>query len=262
MPSPSSANWEPLITIGQDGQDGRGKAKALIRYPYYPQHSAVNTRQLTHNSPSRTSHHLVTPHRERRQGESSSQHEYRVQTPEERIRDDVGQFGIKTGYDKRDQVSKLTDKKIDGILTSDSGDLTVSLELDLQDDIEGQIEELVRRSRLGQFAAAKEFFQENFQDYSNNPYLLVLYADLLLQQGDFRGVTCLEGRPIFDLAKKLPDSRELQLLRLNWELVQLSAKSRTLEAVGDTSTLLDDVTHVLSSLEESEGPIGSTEVSS
>ncbi|KAI0469190.1 hypothetical protein F4859DRAFT_523021 [Xylaria cf. heliscus] len=95
---------------------------------------------------------------------------------------------------------------------------------------------------------------------SKNPYVLVLYADLLLQQGDFKVVILLRGDPIFDLATSFPNSTELQPLRINWELIQLSAKSRALGTIDGVSVLFDEVTRVLSILKDRGRPIGSTEI--
>ncbi|KAJ2972416.1 hypothetical protein NUW58_g9190 [Xylaria curta] len=173
---------------------------------------------------------------------------------------DGAQPSIKMEDSKQSLGLKLTDKKIDGILTPGSGDMTLHLEFDLQEDIEDQIEELVRLSRLGHFAVAKQIFHDSFKQHLQNPYLLVQYADLLLQQGDFKGVVLLEGGPIFDLAKQNPESRELQLLCINWDLMQLTAKTRTLDAIHGVSALFDKVTRVLRGLEDREASLGSTEI--
>lgn len=170
------------------------------------------------------------------------------------------QVTIATRDDKQGYVSKLTDQRIDGLLTPESGDLTVHLELDLQQDLEDQIEELARLSRLGQFAAAKDLLEGSLQWHLENPYVLVQHAGLLLQQGKFRSVTLLRGDLLRDLETKSPDSKDLHLLRINWDLMQLSAKRHTLEALGNVSALFEEVAQVLDGLTDARS-VGSIEVS-
>ncbi|KAI0205541.1 hypothetical protein F4808DRAFT_472224 [Astrocystis sublimbata] len=107
---------------------------------------------------------------------------------------------------------------------------------------------------------AKDFLLGSLQHFSKNPYVLVQHADLLLQQGDFKGVTLLQGDPIYDLEKKSPESKELKLLRVNWELIQLSAKLRTLGVIDNASTLFDEVSRVLKGLGDRRMAIGSIEI--
>jgi hypothetical protein len=164
------------------------------------------------------------------------------------------------------QPETKLEQEVDGILTPNSGDLTVYLTMDLQEDLEDQLDELTRLSRLGHFSSAKEFFNENLQHYVNNPYVLVQYANLLLHQGDFKSVTLLKDDVIYKREAEQPNSEELEMLRVNWELMQILAKSHTLDTVLNAPDVFEDVIGVLEDIAESAPPgrpnISSTEVSS
>lgn len=155
-------------------------------------------------------------------------------------------------------------RKVDGILTPDSGDLTVRLTMDVEEDLEHQLDEMSRLSRLGHFSEAKEFFGENLQRRIDNPYILVQYADLLLQQGDFKSVTLLQDSAIYKRDGDQSDSEALRILRVNWELLQVMAKSRTLDSLKGVYTIFKEAIDVLDMIAEDtlpDRPISSTEVS-
>lgn len=144
-------------------------------------------------------------------------------------------------------------REIDGILTPSSGDLTVHLTMDLEEDLEHHLDELNRLSRLGHFLSAKELFNENLQHHVDNPYVLVQYADLLLHQGDFKGVTLLKEDAMYKHEGE-------QLLRVNWELLQVLAKSYTLDTLSGVPAVFEEAVDVLASIDP-DRPISSTEVS-
>ncbi|KAI1131398.1 hypothetical protein F5Y10DRAFT_66252 [Nemania abortiva] len=154
-------------------------------------------------------------------------------------------------------------RDIDGILTPDSGDLTVHLTMDLEEDLEEHLDELNRLSRLGHFSLAKDFFNENLQHHIDNPYVLVQYADLLLHQGDFKGVTLLKDDPIFKREGEQSNSEELRILRVYWELLQILAKSYTLDTLSGVTTVLEEAANVLNEPYKDgalDRPISSTEI--
>jgi hypothetical protein len=84
-----------------------------------------------------------------------------------------------------DRTSPL--KRVQVVLGPDSTlDTTVHLELDIEEDVEGQLEELSRLKILGHFNVAEQHFQTNLRDYSDVPPVAVEYAEMLLQQGAYK----------------------------------------------------------------------------
>ncbi|RWA11544.1 hypothetical protein EKO27_g3585 [Xylaria grammica] len=173
---------------------------------------------------------------------------------------------LETGRRHDSQIPPSDDKLIDdvdGILTPNSGDLTVHLTMDLEEDLEDRLDELSRLSRLGHFSSAKEFFQEHLYHHIDNPYVLVQYADLLLRQGDLKGVTLLKDDAMYKREGEQSDSEELRVLRVNWELLQILAKSYTLDALSGAPGVFEEAVNVLTVVSRDDtldSPISSTEV--
>ncbi|KAJ8130726.1 hypothetical protein O1611_g2905 [Lasiodiplodia mahajangana] len=245
MPPQTSNRWSRILEASEEG-----KGKELITLP-------ISEQFTPHAGPRRPKIRHIEP---RRRTSSPPHGKYESQPTNRRDLNDEERVNIKTGESKKAQTSHSIGRKVDSFLTPDSGDLTVHLELDLQEDLEDYMEEWARFSRLGQFKTAKKFFEQSFQHYSKSPYILVQYANLLLQQGKFRAVTELDDGPIYDLGKKSPQYEDLHLLRINWELIQLSARMHTLDSINDVSTLFVEIARVLGNLELAERPIGSTEI--
>ncbi|KAI1174741.1 hypothetical protein F4777DRAFT_370414 [Nemania sp. FL0916] len=139
-------------------------------------------------------------------------------------------------------------RQVDAILTPDSGDLTVHLTMDLGEDLEHHLDELNRLSRLGNFSAARELFDEHLRHHIDNPYVLVQYADMLYNQGDFKGVTMLKDDSLYTRDGEMPDSEELRILRSNWELLQILAKSYTLENLSGVPATLEEAVAILTDM--------------
>ncbi|KAI0202089.1 hypothetical protein F4808DRAFT_449825 [Astrocystis sublimbata] len=150
-------------------------------------------------------------------------------------------------------------RNVDGILTPNSGDLTVHLTMDVEEDLENHLDEMSRLSRLGHFLPAKAYFDENLQHHIDNPYVLVQYADLLLRQGDLKGVTLLKTEAIDKLEDERPDSAESRILRVYFELIRVLAKSYTLDNLRGLSTVFEDAVDILNAIDPDK-PISSTEV--
>ncbi|KAJ2987439.1 hypothetical protein NUW58_g4504 [Xylaria curta] len=168
--------------------------------------------------------------------------------------------GVGRRHDVPNPESGITvSKEVDGILTPSSGDLTVHLTMDLEEDLENHLDELNRLSRLGRFSLAKEFFNENLQHHIDNPYVLLQYADLLLHQGDFKGVTLLEDDAMYKRDGEQSSSDELQTLRTNFELLQILAKAHTLDTLSGVPTVFEDALNVLIDIAIDE-PISSTDI--
>jgi hypothetical protein len=120
----------------------------------------------------------------------------------------------------------LTTRKIDGVYNSfQSNDLTVHLDLDIQDDLDDSLEEFSRLCRVGDFVTASRFFAENLQSYLDNPYVLVQYAEMLVQQGEYKSMMRLDDSPIQHLNSQMAGQEEGGLLKDYWELLRLLAAS-------------------------------------
>ncbi|KAI1824787.1 hypothetical protein F4861DRAFT_538622 [Xylaria intraflava] len=135
--------------------------------------------------------------------------------------------------------------------------------MDLEEDVEGQLNEMSRLSRLGHFSSAKRLFDENLQHRMDDPYVLVQYADLLLHQGDFKGVTLLKDDAMHTYRRELSDSKELGILRVNWDLLQIMAKSHTLDIFINVHAVFKEAVDVLTETAEnyhSDSSINSTEI--
>ncbi|KAI1198967.1 hypothetical protein F5X97DRAFT_139600 [Nemania serpens] len=191
--------------------------------------------------------------------------EYPSKKPAKHVRHQDQQHGAgRRRDDAQSPRPEITlNREVHGILTPDSGDLTVHLTMDLEEDLEQHLDEMNRLSRLGHFLPAREFFNENLQHHIDNPYVIVQYADLLLHQGDFKGVTLLKDDAIYKREGEQPDSDELRTLRVNWELLQILAKSYTLDSLSGTPTVLEEAVNVLTEIVKdgpSDRPISSTEI--
>ena len=141
-----------------------------------------------------------------------------------------------------------------------SKDLTIHLELNVLPDLTEDLDAFSRLAKLGQFKAAENYFSRNLNEHADNPYVLVQYAKMLLDQGDYEAVKALE-QP-FDIT----GSRDS--LNLNWLLIRLIAYFHTdgisrLMEEDNVRDVLATVNDHFSDVVSIQGrPIGSTEVCS
>lgn len=87
---------------------------------------------------------------------------------------------------------------------SSSRDTTVHLEVDIEDDIEGYLEEFSRLSRLGHFKEAEQRFEQNLIDNIRSEPVLLEYMDMLSNRGDYIMKEFLRG----SLPRDPPPSHE------------------------------------------------------
>ncbi|KAK7928272.1 hypothetical protein PG985_005270 [Apiospora marii] len=145
---------------------------------------------------------------------------------------------------------------------SQNSDITVHLKLPLREEgLDEQIEEFCRLRRLGDFASAKRFFAEKLADHHDNPYLLVQYAEMLLEQGDYITLAELNGHAAFAPDNHLLGGQEGALLREYWKLLQLV---RSLDCPPTDWGAVSIIPEALKTLHDAvlsgEGPVGSTEI--
>ncbi|KAK8011525.1 hypothetical protein PG990_010490 [Apiospora arundinis] len=104
---------------------------------------------------------------------------------------------------------------------SQQSDLTIHLKLPVQENLDDKIDEFCRLRRLGDFPSARKFFAQELADQDDNPYVLVQYAEMLLEQGDYATLAKLNGHELFAPGGRLLDSKEGSLLCLYWHMIQV-----------------------------------------
>ncbi|RYP68792.1 hypothetical protein DL770_008374 [Monosporascus sp. CRB-9-2] len=112
-------------------------------------------------------------------------------------------------------------------------DVTVHLSLDLQDNLDDTLENLSHYYRLGNFSRARELVAEELQDHLDKPYMLIRWAEILGQQGDYKTMLEMDSGPIRNLEDRAVTGKEARLLILYWDLLQLLARDRACKVVDD-----------------------------
>lgn len=149
-------------------------------------------------------------------------------------------------------------------------DVTVHLELPIHDDLDDELEEFSRLKRMGDFRAAKNFFDGCLREHHDHPYVFIQYAEMLLAMGDYGAFESLNPHAVFKIPNRGPPqpylylgllessgSKELDLLRLNWDLMEAVSTMRL------KGYMADEVFHTASRALESlsfTSETGSTEV--
>ncbi|OTA96079.1 hypothetical protein M434DRAFT_151590 [Hypoxylon sp. CO27-5] len=133
-------------------------------------------------------------------------------------------IGPKVTHNLLSPPEVLTKRNINGIWDpSYDADITVHLKMPLQEDLSECLEELCRLERLGDFASARRFFTENLQEYLDRPQIMIEYAEMLLEQGDYKTLSEIEDGVMSNVRGNLTDSSDMPLLRIYWELIQVLA---------------------------------------
>lgn len=88
-----------------------------------------------------------------------------------------------------------------------------TVELDITQDLELDLDEFCYLSRLGHFHQAKQFFRDNLEQHMGDPYVFVQYAQMLLEMGDYKSVKAL------NVPYSLEEPENF-ILHTNWKLIQ------------------------------------------
>ena len=114
-------------------------------------------------------------------------------------------------------------------------DVTVHFNLPLFEDFDAEVENFSRFSRLGNFTAAREFFEQNLKAHLDHPVVFIQYAEALLDMGDYNGFELLKLPKSF---KKLQmdDSMRYTFTRARIEATKSKSWNR------QSSTGLEDPT--------------------
>ncbi|ORY69651.1 uncharacterized protein BCR38DRAFT_89613 [Pseudomassariella vexata] len=144
---------------------------------------------------------------------------------------------------------------------SQTTNITVHLDMDVEHDLDGSLEEFARLIRLGNFAAAKEFFADNLEEHMDKPYVLVQYAEMLLEQGDYKAIAELEDDPIWNAEGNILDNEEGRLIQMYWGLMLLYADCHKPGTDPRRFSIISDTLDTLHSTVNPEGrDIASTEI--
>lgn len=100
---------------------------------------------------------------------------------------------------------------------------TFPLELELEEDIEGEIHHFVKLSRLGDYAEAQRFFDQTLRKHDHLFPVLAEYADMLLEQGRCRQASEILEKYIKSMSGIL-DGDEMQLLKIMKSLADMHSK--------------------------------------
>ncbi|KAI0376268.1 hypothetical protein F5Y04DRAFT_292820 [Hypomontagnella monticulosa] len=98
-------------------------------------------------------------------------------------------------------------------------DVIVHLKMSFQEDLDEILEEFSRLRRLGDFASARSFFAEHLHDHLHMPYVLVEYAEMLLEQGDYNTFSEIDDKTMYNAGGNIMDNHYGDLLRSYWELI-------------------------------------------
>ncbi|KAI1103136.1 hypothetical protein F4804DRAFT_311149 [Jackrogersella minutella] len=113
-------------------------------------------------------------------------------------------------------------RRINGIWDpSQATDITVHLRMSVQEDIDECLEEFYRLQRLGNFVLARQFFTRNLQDHLERPQVLFGFAEMLLEQGDYKTLSKIGDDTLRNAYNNLVDSGDRILLAIYWELIRV-----------------------------------------
>lgn len=95
--------------------------------------------------------------------------------------------------------------------THDGGSIFLSQEIDVVEDIAGELEDFILLSRLGLFDDATNFFKKNLELYLDKFPVFIEYADMLHAAGKFYDLSSLLGRKV---SRSASEERLCELISL------------------------------------------------
>ncbi|KAF5518721.1 hypothetical protein CGCA056_v009539 [Colletotrichum aenigma] len=90
-------------------------------------------------------------------------------------------------------------------------DVTLHVDMDVNEDLEEELEEFSKLRRIGHFEAAKRYFEDHLESFIDNSYVLDQYSQFLLEISDVHALT--------KLAREYPPKDVEQAASANWVLV-------------------------------------------
>ncbi|KAL8392107.1 hypothetical protein RB595_002339 [Gaeumannomyces hyphopodioides] len=107
-----------------------------------------------------------------------------------------------------------------------SANTTVHLDLPVTQDLDDQLEEFARLSRLGHFEEARGFFRSTLVAHVDDPYIFIHLAEMYLESGDYKSVLSLDPNLVFERDQPHP-SEPITLPHWNFMLIHSLALLRT-----------------------------------
>ncbi|KAI1405226.1 hypothetical protein F4819DRAFT_444503 [Hypoxylon fuscum] len=158
----------------------------------------------------------------------------------------------------------LSKRNVNGIWDPyHTADITVHLKMSLREDLDEILEEFCRLQRLGNFASARQLFAENLQEHIDKPYILIEYAEMLLEQGDYKTLSEIDDDTIYNMYMNSKHDSDQSLLRKYWEMIQLLVAhyrpGRPGVSLSEFDIVRDTLNH-LQSIMSAEGEVSSTEI--
>ena len=146
---------------------------------------------------------------------------------------------LRREYDQLRQEAEDRKKRVDIIYDASRAprDLTIRLQMDIEEDVERELEEFSRLRRLGRFKDAKAHFDSKLEHLSTTPYFQMLYAEMLLACGDYKPLQSLPSITQFCSLGRLnetPDDKfSRNLVETNYGLLDvLSQRSEPIDIIG------------------------------
>lgn len=153
------------------------------------------------------------------------------------------------GHEANDSTIQPNWTSVNAIYNAgDVKDVTVHTELDLSHDLFDELETFNRLSRTGNFSSAREFFDSHLRSHVNDPIVFVPYAELLLEQGDFKSLVLLDGKDIFwEHGSETPEDsgHGICRLELNWKLIRSVALCHSQHTLSSVWEGIDGATPVV-----------------
>ncbi|KAJ2988328.1 hypothetical protein NUW58_g4036 [Xylaria curta] len=161
---------------------------------------------------------------------------------------------------KRDKM--MAQQQFDAIWDpAQNRDLTIHLKMDVSEDLTDTLEELCYLQRLGDFSSARRYFGEYLGDHVDDPYVLVQYGEMLLEQGDYLGISKLSSLNQYQLGEQKTGFNKMQLLKDYWDLILFFAECHYKPHRPRSFTLNLEALRILQeSVTEDERDVTSTEI--
>jgi hypothetical protein len=109
---------------------------------------------------------------------------------------------------------------------------TLPLELELEEDIEGEVHHFVKLSRFGDYAEAQRFFDQTLRKHDHLFPVRAEYADMLLEQGRYRQASEILDKYTMSMSELLDDD-EMQLLNIMKSLADMHSKGALMSALAE-----------------------------
>ncbi|KAK3394010.1 hypothetical protein B0H63DRAFT_459714 [Podospora didyma] len=138
-------------------------------------------------------------------------------------------------------------------------DITVELEMPVEEDFEHDLEDFCRLTRLGRFKDAKKLYQEQLGHLGTRPYIIIQYGEMLIASGDykaFRNLSYPAGLLQSQTGSSQATDQSHNKLFANFELLKLLSQPRLPHFAETALRVVQDSFQALGS----EGVMGSTEI--